>query len=220
MPDSDSQMGCGEKSRSPPYRDNAVYRDSHTLISPMLPYRPPTSGSSPDFSTFTFTGNMVGVWGLASWVREAQKSLRSQVKARGRRGEVKGKLRVWAVLRPEQCPVATAAEAATSASSPSVGGPFGSPLFPLVNATVNLVPWPIHSCRCRFPALSPTFLGWGWSRFPETNQQYPRALPGRCSSSSRDSAEVRAPAPREARWETKDRSVARLLGTYSIRRFE
>lgn len=74
MPDSDSQMGCREKPRSLPYRDNPVCRDSHPLISPMHPDRPPTSGSSPDFSTFTFTGNMVWVWGLASWVREAKRA--------------------------------------------------------------------------------------------------------------------------------------------------
>ena len=217
MPNSDSKMGCGEKSRSPPYRDNAVYKDSHTLISPVLPYRPPTSGSSPDFSTFTFTGNMVGVWGLASWVREAQKSLGSQVKAGGRRGEVKGKLRVWAVLRPEQCPAATAAEAATSSSCPSVGGPLRQSLVSISQCNRQSRTLANSQLPLSVPSSKSHLSG---ARFPETNQRYPRALPGRCSSSSRDSAEVSAPAPREARWETKDQSVARLLGSYSIRSFE
>lgn len=130
MPDSHSKAGCREKLRTPCYRDNPVYPDSHTLMH-RYSRRPPTSGSSPDFSTFTFTGNMLWVWALASWVRGAPKGLGSQVKAGGRRGEVKGKLRVLPILRSELCPAATAETAATFSSFLFVGGLLSQLLVPI-----------------------------------------------------------------------------------------
>lgn len=65
-------------------------------------------------------------------------------------------------------------------------GPLGSSLFPLVSATVNPISWPINSCRCRLPALSPTFLEPGFRK--QTND-IPGLFLGR-GSNFRDSVEV------------------------------
>lgn len=115
-----------------PFRDTPFHRDS-TPCQPDGPDRPPTSGSSPDFSTFTFTGNMVWVQDLASWVRGAPKGLGSQIKAGGGRGQFKDELRGPRLLRLWLCP------AWTMATTLLWAGPFGSSLLLLVNAVVNLI---------------------------------------------------------------------------------
>lgn len=81
---SDRQKGGREKSQSPlPRRPCLSALASPDQTRALL--QAPDLKTSPDFSTFTFTGNMVWVWSLASWVRGAQKGLASQVKGTGRR---------------------------------------------------------------------------------------------------------------------------------------
>lgn len=134
-PDSDRQRRCREKSRSPPFRDHPTPTPARCS-----PNKPPNSGSSPDFSTFTFTGNMVLVRDLAKRIRKAQQSVGHPITPRDRREDAEGKLRTnnrrgrrsvqLQLLRPPRplhLPLLWA-------------DPSGNCSSLLINAAVNLVP--------------------------------------------------------------------------------